>query len=116
MNKIGLVVNSKSEISETGISLKELQAGVDGWIEAIDLSEEMTMWVNEEFLLRSEPDTNPIASAFFGTVGGTYAIHGSVVFTGGTDSNGDTLGLGEKEIRLIKALAKSMKTLMALDA
>ena len=115
MSKIGLIVNSNSEITETGISLKELQAGVDGWIEAIDINENMTMWVNEEFLLRSEPDTNPIASAFFGTIGGQYAIHGSVVFTGGTDENGDTLGLGEKEISLIKNLAKSMETLMALE-
>jgi hypothetical protein len=113
MNKTALVVNSKSEISETGLSLKELQTAGDGLIEAIDLSENLTMWVNEEFLFRAEPDPNPIATAFFQTFArGEYAIQGTVVFTGGTDSDGNTLGLGEKEQELIRQFQQM--TLMIL--
>lgn len=106
MNKTALVVNSKSEISVTGLSLKELQTAVDGLIEAIDLSENLTMWVNEEFLFRPEPDPNPMATAFFHTIGGEYAIQGTVVFTGGTSPEGETLGLGEKEEALIRNFQK----------
>lgn len=110
MNKIGLVVKSNGEVVETGISLQELQAGVDGWIEAVDLAPDLTMYVNEEFLFRSEPDPNPIATAFFSTVGGNYAIHGSVVFTGGVDSEGETMGLSPEYQEIIKGSAKILET------
>lgn len=114
MNKTALVVNSKSEISEIGISLEELQTAVEGLIEPIDLSENLTMWVNEEFLFRAEPDPNPIATAFFQTfANGEYAIQGTVVFTGGTGSDGETLGLGEKEQDLIRQFQQM--TLMILN-
>lgn len=104
MEKIALVVDSKFNVSETGLSLEELQAGVDGLIQPIDIREDLTMWVNEEFIFRAEPDPNVVASAFFAEVGGKYDIHGSVVFTGGTDEDGNTLGLTLEHQELVKSL------------
>lgn len=105
MSKIALVVDSSFGVSETGLSLKELQTAVDGLIQPIDITESLTMWVNEEFLFRSEPDPNTVGTVFFSEVGGSYDIHGTVVFTGGTDPEGATLGLGLHEIELINTLA-----------
>ena len=104
MSKIALVVDSKFTASETGLSLAELQAGVDGLIQPINIREDLTMWVNEEFSFRGEPDPNVLATAFFAEIGGNYDIHGSVVFTGGTDEEGETLGLPEEHQDLIKSL------------
>jgi hypothetical protein len=106
MSKIALVVDSKFAVAETGLSLAELQAGVDGLIQPIDIRENLTMWVNEEFRLRSEPDPNVVASAFFEEVGGNYAIHGSVVFTGGTDEDGEVMGLPVEHQELVKRLCE----------
>lgn len=106
MSTIALVVDSKFVASETGLSLSELQAGVDGLIQPIDIREDLTMWVNEEFVFRAEPDPNVVASAFFEEIGGNYAIHGSVVFTGGTDENGNTMGLPVEHQELIKRLCE----------
>ena len=104
MSGIALVVDSKFVASETGLSLSELQAGVDVLIHAIDIREDLIIWVNEEFIFRTEPDPNVVASAFFAEVGGQYEIHGSVVFTGGTDENGDTMGLPVEHQALVKSL------------
>ena len=109
MNKIALQIASNGDVTELDISensLKVLQGAVEGYIEAVDIFEDLTMWVNEEFLLRSEPDPNPIATAIFGMVGGNYAIHGRVVLTGGTDEEGNTLGLSPD-------IAEELKTYIA---
>lgn len=106
MSTIALVVDSKFVASEIGLSLAELQAGVDGLIQPIDIREDLTMWVNEEFRLRSEPDPNVVATVFFEEVGGNYAIHGSVVFTGGTDEDGNTMGLPVEHQELVKRLCE----------
>jgi hypothetical protein len=99
-----LAVDSKGNITEVGLGLKDLQTAVDGWIQPIDIAEDLTMWVNEEFLLRSEPDPNFVASGFFSFVGGTYSIHGTVVFTGGTDAEGKTLPLSADNAESIKRI------------
>lgn len=104
MEKIGLVVDSQFTASVTGLSLKELQTAVDGLIQPIDIREGLTMWVNEEFLFRAEPDENVLATAFFAEAGGKYDIHGTVVFTGGTDEDGNTLGLSDEHRELVESL------------
>lgn len=54
-------------------TLKELQALVGGLIQPIDMTENKSMVVNEEFLLNGSP-VNPVASMFIG-----QQIHGDVV-------------------------------------
>jgi hypothetical protein len=118
MKKVALQIASNGNVTELDIaenSLKVLQTAVDGYIEAVDIFEDLTMWVNEEFLLRSEPDPNDIATAIFSMIGGNYAIHGTVVLTGGTDEEGNTLGLSPdiaEELKIIIADAKVEMSMM----
>ncbi len=103
--RFGLAVSADCEVEVVGLSLKELQKAVDGLIEPIDITEGLTMWVNEEFLFRNEPEPNVVASAFFSAVGGTYAVQGTVVFTGGTDAQGETLALSKEDEQAIRQFA-----------
>lgn len=76
--------------------LKELQEAVGGWVQAVDFTPQLTIWVNEEGKLHGLP-INPMATflweKYFGL---TDYICGNVIFTGGTDSEGYTLGLNEE--------------------
>ena len=117
VKKIALQIASNGDVTELDISensLKVLQTAVDGYIEAVDIFEDLTMWVNEEFLLRSEPDPNAIASVIFSMVGGSYAIHGTVVLTGGTDEEGNTLGLSPDIAEELKGFIVEAKAEMMI--
>jgi hypothetical protein len=83
-------------------SLAVLQKAVGGWVQAIDISDTLTLWVNEEGKLEDLPH-NPRAQQYFDLRFGTGAdyIVGDAVFTGGTDSNGDTLGLDSDSLELL---------------
>lgn len=93
---------------ENDTELDQLQKAVDGYIEAVDLSPNLTMWVNEEGLLRDNLSVNPVAYAFYSS-----PIMGDIVFTGGTDENGDTLPLSEANAKLIRSVVKSCRALFA---
>ena len=101
---VALAVDAKGVITEVGLGLKSLQEAVGGLIQPIDIAEDLTMWVNEEFMLFNEPQPNFTASGFFSFVGGTYAIHGTVVFTGGTDPEGKTLPLTQDNADSIRRI------------
>ena len=83
-------------------SLAVLQKAVGGWVQAIDISDTLTLWVNEEGKLADLPHTRR-AQQYFDLRFGTCAdyIVGDAVFTGGTDSNGDTLGLDSDSLELL---------------
>lgn len=79
-------------------SLKVLQSAVGGWVEAIDLNDEVTMWVNEEGKLEGLPTHAP-ATRFYQTTFNTQDwIAGNIILTGGVDDEGDTLGLTDEQI------------------
>jgi hypothetical protein len=107
-----VIVNpdGKWEIVEfaKGDSLKMMQKAVDGLIEPIDVKPGLTMWVNEEYLFRADFEHNILASAVYEEASGVaeHQVFGSVVFTGGTDSAGYTLGLGEKALSVVQATAE----------
>lgn len=108
--KLALKVTPEAKIEKLDItenSLKQLQGAVDGYIEAVDLSHNLTMWVNEEGLLRNDLVVNPVAYAFYSS-----PILGTIVFTGGVDENGDTLGLDDKTAELIRRSVKTCRELL----
>lgn len=84
-------------------SLEKLQKAVGGYVQAVDLSEGLTMWCNEEGKMMSLPH-NPFGQAFWEVAfplseyGRTDYIVGDIVLTGGADDEGDTLGLTSDEI------------------
>lgn len=98
-------VTTNGNLEEWDISentLSKMQEAVGGWVQAIDLSPTLTMWCNEEGKLQNLArnfTAQVLWDARFGS--GTDLIVGDVVFTGGTDDEGATLGLDERTAGII---------------
>lgn len=108
MAKTALVVNSDGTQSVLDVEtefLSKLQHAVDGLIQPVDITDTITMWVNEEFLFRNSFEPNLLGTAMYQSIGGQGVIMGTIVFTGGTDSDGNTLGLSTTEFEKIQGLA-----------
>jgi hypothetical protein len=74
-------------------TLKKLQGAVGGWVQAIDLQENLTLWCNEEGKLIGLTPNVIGTHLWEKSFGMTDVIMGDVVFTGGTDDEGENLGL-----------------------
>lgn len=101
MSKSAVVITPGLEASVIDIAndeLAQLQKAVDGYIEAVVLAQDVVMWVNEEFVFRPDLEPNLIGSAFYSEIGGNRPIFGTVVLTGGTDPEGYTIGLTQKDV------------------
>lgn len=84
-------------------SLKVLQTAVGGYVQAIDLTPEVTMWINEEGKLEGLPLNFHGTMFWSATYGfGTDQIVGDIVLTGGTDDEGDTLSLSPEAESVIR--------------
>ena len=98
-------------------SLRVLQLGVKfdeqdvaPYVQAIDLAEDLTMWCHEEGKMLGQPrnETGTILfDAEFGV--GQDVIVGNIVFTGGVDEEGDTLGIPEHRIEGLRRLANTIR-------
>ena len=95
-------------------TLTQLQGLVGGLIEAIDLTDNITMWINEEGLF-SNMEVNKTASDLYDKVLQLHLnynpsignIVGDVVFTGGIDEEGNFTTLQrEDELYIEKAWSK----------
>jgi hypothetical protein len=84
-------------------SLKVLQTAVGGYVQAIDLNPNVTMWVNEEGKLDGLPLNFHGTMFWAASYGfGTDQIVGDIVLTGGVDDEGDTLGLSPEAEEVIR--------------
>lgn len=105
-----ITLSTSGEVSvkefEVGNSYDTISAGVGGWIECVHLPSlgGMDMWVNEEGKLNGLP-RNLLATAIW-TIeyGVTDVIVGNVVFTGGVDDEGETLGLSDEQLAELQKL------------
>lgn len=88
------------------ISLATLQKNVGGYVQAVELKGEITMWLNEEAKIEGLPH-NPVAQMLWdATYGaGTDYIQGNAVFTGGSDRNGETLPIAENRAEELTSVA-----------
>jgi len=98
------------ELDITADSLTTLQTAVGGWVQAIDIATDMTMWCNEEGKLISLPH-NPFAQFMWDKSFGTYTdyIVGDIVLTGGTDEDGATLGLTDEQVQVIGKIVETIR-------
>ena len=78
-------------------------------MQAIDIATDMTMWCNEEGKLIGLPH-NPYAQFMWDKAFGAHTdyIVGDVVLTGGTDSEGYTLGLTDEQVQIINGIVKKV--------
>lgn len=105
MTVLGLKITTDGNVQELdSISLAVLQESVGGYVQAIDLRDDVTMWCNEEGKLEGLPH-NPVGQALWAQAfGATDYIVGNVVFTGGADKDGETLPLSEERASEIRAV------------
>jgi hypothetical protein len=117
MSKVAVVITTAGDFSLLDVEqdfLNKMQKAVDGLIQPVDLEPKVTMWVNEEGLLRNDLQVNSIGTGLFvQMLGGETPIIGDVVFTGGTDEEGDTLGLTEDYVEALRQLADNYKRVMS---
>lgn len=101
-----LVITAEGEFKELdGISLEALQSAVGGWVQAIDLEANLTMWLNEEGKLIGLPHNTTAQKLWDKTFWtGSDFIVGDVVLTGGTDEEGQTLPLPLNTAQRIREL------------
>lgn len=88
------------DLNEADSELSALQSAVGGWIQAVDLKDGMSMYLNEEGKVHGL-DLNPVATKYFeDTYGvGSDVIVGDVVFTGLPDGNGDTTAVTSAQLQ-----------------
>lgn len=112
MTKIGAVIKTDGTLERLDLSdpkqeLTSLQGAVGGYVQVIELSDTMAMWVNEEGKLAGLP-YNGIATALwearFGV--GTDVIMGNAVFTGTPDEDGDTQTISESDLQRLAELVE----------
>lgn len=98
------------ELDITADSLTTLQTAVGGWVQAIDIATDLTMWCNEEGKLISLPH-NPFAQFMWDKAFGAHTdyIVGDIVLTGGTDEEGATLGLSDEQTAIIAGIVAKVR-------
>ena len=115
MPKHALVVKSDLTFEILDIAeneLSQLQSAVEGLIQPVDLAELITMWVNEEGLFQEGLELNQLATAFMQELGSNTPIMGNVVFTGGTDEDGNTLGMNQDAMDELTEITRRAKELV----
>ena len=100
-----------STIDIAGDELGILQGAVGGWVQAIDLDDAVSLWVNEECkMLRQAHNVKAQAlwDAAFGPE--TDYIVGTAVITGTPDARGNTRGLSQAVIDKLSATLAGVDT------
>lgn len=97
------------ELDMTADGLQVLQTAVGGWVQAIDLDDSLTLWLNEEGKLVGLPH-NPYAQFAWDKRYGAHTDYmvGDAVFTGGTDEEGATLGLDRDTADQIRMMVQQV--------
>lgn len=108
-----ITTDNKVEVAQMPANSTEeynfLSTAVGGWIEMVSLVDDLAgivLWVNEEGKIDQLP-YNPLATTIWETCFGfTDVIVGNAVLTGGSDEDGETLPLTNKQVETILALVK----------
>jgi len=98
-------------------SLAQLQEAVGGLVQAVDLHDDLTLWCNEEGKLINGMLANVIGTHLYEkNFGMTDIIMGDIVFTGGTDDEGDNLALPTAWLVQLQELAGKLRTAYEAEA
>jgi hypothetical protein len=89
----------------------QLSRAVDGWIQAVNLNPNLTIWCNEEGKLNGLPVNIAGTAVWEEYFGRTDVIVGNVVFTGTPDENGDTLPLADFQVAQLQKIVASVREL-----
>jgi hypothetical protein len=111
--KLAIRITTTGEVTDLDLStdsLQTLQTAVGGWVQVIDLDDSLSMWLNEEGKLVGLPH-NPYAQFAWDKTFGAHTDYmvGDVVFTGGTDDEGATLGLDSDTADQIRMMVERVR-------
>lgn len=112
--KLAIKISTTGEVTNldlTDDSLSTLQSAVNGWVQAVDLARDLTMWCDEEGKLVGL-DHNPYAQFMWDTVFGAHTDYlvGDIVLTGGADDEGETLGLTDEQEQIIRNVVQKVQS------
>lgn len=97
--------------------LMQLQEAVGGLVQAADLYDDLTLWCNEEGKLINGMQPNVIATQLWEkSFIMSDIIMGDVVFTGGTDDEGDNLALPHPWLVQLEELARKLRNSYEAEA
>lgn len=92
------------EFTDDDTCYEMIRNAVDGWIERVHLPHlDVDMWVNEEGKLNGLATNDQATLMWVRSYGPCDVIKGNVIFTGGVDGYGGTLGLSDAQIEAVKA-------------
>ncbi|MGW8769010.1 DUF3846 domain-containing protein [Streptomyces sp. NPDC055815] len=85
--------------ANSGETLKTLRTEIEcSMVDVVDITPNLSMWIDDEGLYSENPYVNVAASYLFSRYATPHQPYlGNAVFTGGTDKDGDTLGLSEDQ-------------------
>jgi hypothetical protein len=104
----------KSVVEFTNETAYEVLSGtVGGLIQCVSLpSKGLDLWVNEEGKLIGLPQ-NPIGTALWSDdYGLTDVISGDIIFTGGDDDEGRTLGLTDEQVKTLISYNRTIELVL----
>ena len=89
--------------------LTVLQTECGGYVQAIDLTDTLTMWCNEDGKFNGS-EWNECATAIWHAIHGpTDTIFGTVVFTGTADDEGETQSISETDLGRLEHVVAAYK-------
>lgn len=86
------------EVPGETIQLEPLQQGVGGYVQALGLARDLIAWLNEDGVSLGLPINIPASALVYNLTGQAHRLHGTVLLTGGADSEGETLGLSPEQV------------------
>ncbi|MEV0453548.1 DUF3846 domain-containing protein [Streptomyces sp. NPDC050600] len=86
--------------TDSAKTLETLRTAIEcNMVDVADITADLSMWIDDEGMLTESPYQNVPAFLLYAHYGAPrQAYFGNAVFTGGTDANGDTLGLTEDAV------------------
>ena len=96
-----------TEHEVTGETYPVMRAAVQGLIEPIDWKDNLVSYHNEEFLYAEGEVFEQVNLAV--ALMGDIKVYGPVIFTGGTDDEGETTGLSAEDAQGLRTLAASVR-------
>jgi hypothetical protein len=111
--KQALIIKTAGDIQVVSFTAETeyevIKKAVGGYLEIVRLSPTMIMWTNEEGKLDGLPYNHRATAIWNYYFGATDIIVGDVILTGGTDTDGNCLGLSLADGNKIQVLVSATR-------
>lgn len=86
------------EVPGAFVTLAPLQKAIGGYVETLGLTDDLTLWVNEDGIALGLQPNHVAAHLVVVLTGQFHRLYGTAVLTGGVDEDGETLGLTPEQV------------------